>query len=198
MVELVLFDLGGVLADFGGVGPMRELAGIDTDEEVWRRWLACPWVRAFERGACGADEFAAGLVSEWGLSISPEQFLAGFRSWLAAPLPGAEELVRSVRDRMPVGCLSNTNQVHWDEAVVDWPLVDLFDHRFLSFQIGLLKPDADVFQHVAKAVALEPSRVLFLDDNLINVEGARHAGFAAAHVRGVHDARASLVEYGVL
>jgi hypothetical protein len=33
-VEAVIFDLGGVLADFGGVGPMRELAGINSDDEV--------------------------------------------------------------------------------------------------------------------------------------------------------------------
>jgi hypothetical protein len=33
-VDAVIFDLGGVLADFGGVGPMRALAGIDTDEEL--------------------------------------------------------------------------------------------------------------------------------------------------------------------
>jgi hypothetical protein len=65
VVEMVLFDLGGVLADFGGVGPMRELADLDTDEEEWKRWLACRWVRAFERGSCAAEEFAVGLVSEW-------------------------------------------------------------------------------------------------------------------------------------
>ena len=108
MFELVVFDLGGVLADFGGVGPMRELAGIDTDEEVWTRWLASPWVRAFERGSCTATEFSVGLVREWGLPTSPQEFLDSFRSWLAVPFPGAEDLVRSVKDRLPVACLSNT------------------------------------------------------------------------------------------
>ena len=39
-VDVVLFDLGGVLIDFGGVGPMKELSGITGDEELWRRWLA--------------------------------------------------------------------------------------------------------------------------------------------------------------
>ena len=60
-VDVVLFDLGGVLIDFGGVGPMKELAGIASDEEVWRRWLGCRWVRDFERGRCSPEDFAAGV-----------------------------------------------------------------------------------------------------------------------------------------
>ena len=81
---------------------------------------------------------------------------------------------------------------------MNWPLVELFTFRFLSFQIGLLKPDADVFEYVSQAVGLSPARVLFLDDNLINVEAARHAGFEAIQVRGVNEARTSLVANGVL
>lgn len=198
MVDVVIFDLGGVLADFGGVGPMRELAGLDTDDEVWVRWLACPWVRAFERGGCSADDFAAGLVAEWRLPISPQDFLSGFRSWLVAPLPGAEELVRRVKARLPVGCLSNTNPVHWDERASGWPVVGLFDHRFLSFQLGLLKPDREVFEHVAEVLGRPPARLLFLDDNLINVEAARAVGFEALSVKGVEEARTALEAAGVI
>jgi hypothetical protein len=50
-IDLVLFDLGGVLIELGGVAAMMELAGIDTDDELWLRWLSCRWVRTFERGA---------------------------------------------------------------------------------------------------------------------------------------------------
>lgn len=197
-VDAVIFDLGGVLADFGGVGPMRELAGIDTDEEVWRRWLTCRWVRSFERGACSPGEFAAGVVSDWALPVTPEVFLDRFRTWLVAPLPGAEELVRSVKQRVAVGCLSNTNRVHWEGRASAWPVVGLFDFRFLSFEVGLVKPDREVFEHVARRVGADPGRLLFLDDNLVNVEGARSAGLLAAQVTGVRGARLALAGAGVL
>jgi len=198
MIEAVIFDLGGVLADFGGVGPMRELAGMDTDEEVWERWLACPWVRSFESGGCSVEEFAAGVVDEWGLPTSSDDFLEGFTGWLAGPFPGAEDLVRAVRETVPVGCLSNTNDVHWIRAISTWPLADMFDYRFLSFQIGLLKPDGEIFEHVVGQVGLEPESLLFLDDNLINVEAARQSGLRADRVRGIDEARASLVAHGIL
>src|SRR5262245_60742684 len=112
-VDIVLFDLGGVLFDFGGVAAMKKLAAIDDDDEMWTRWLTCPWVRSFERGDCSVDAFAAGMVEEWNLPIDADAFLTSFRSWLGGPLDGAEELVAETRRILPVGCLSNTNSLHW-------------------------------------------------------------------------------------
>jgi FMN phosphatase YigB (HAD superfamily) len=60
-VDLVLFDLGGVLIEVHGVHAMLELTGIKSEEELWRRWLTCRWVRRFESGGCSETEFAAGV-----------------------------------------------------------------------------------------------------------------------------------------
>jgi HAD superfamily hydrolase (TIGR01509 family) len=197
-IDVVLFDLGGVLIDFGGVGAMKELAGIDSDDEVWRRWLTCPWVRSFEGGHCSKEDFATGVIRDWGLRVEPERFLDAFRSWPGGPLPGADTLLRTVQRRVPAGCLSNTNSLHWQDQFARWPLLEAFDFCFLSFEIGYVKPDQELFDHVAGVLSLSPDRVLFLDDNAVNVEGATAAGFTALHVRGVDEARRALVATGVL
>ncbi len=196
--DLVLFDLGGVLIELSGVGAMQELAGIASEDELWERWLSCPWVRAFERGECTAEEFAAGMVEEWNLSVAPEEFLAAFRVWPVGPMPGAEALVAEVGAVVAVGCLSNTNSLHTEDQFSRWGIFATFEPRFLSHELGVLKPDRELFERVAELAAIAPARILFLDDNLINVEGARAAGFAAEHTRGVDEARAALVARGVL
>jgi HAD superfamily hydrolase (TIGR01509 family) len=197
-VELVLFDLGGVLLQLRGVPSMRELSGISSDDELWSRWLSCPWVRSFESGSCSDEAFARGVVEDWGLSISPAAFLEEFRTWPSGPLAGAEELVTEVMARVPVGCFSNTNALHWHDHLMGWPLVRLFDTRFLSYEIGFLKPDRQAFDYVASNVGPSPDRVLFLDDNAANVDGAQAAGFSAQLVSGVAEARQVLVALGVL
>jgi FMN phosphatase YigB (HAD superfamily) len=197
-IEVVLFDLGGVLVDFGGVGPMRALADISSDEELWDRWLTCSWVRTFEQGLCSADDFAAGIVSDWDLDISPESFLVAFESWPGTTLVGAEELVHEVGQRVRVGCLSNTNTLHWEAHSARWPILASFDYRFLSFEMGKVKPDPEVFEAVTSSLTLPATKVLFLDDNLRNVEAASAAGFWAEHTRGVEAARAVLIRHAVL
>jgi putative hydrolase of the HAD superfamily len=197
-IQVVLFDLGGVLIELGGVTSMRELTGIESEDELWRRWLGCPWVRSFESGQCSVDEFAAGLIDDWRLTVAPQAFLDVFAAWPIGPYSGADELVRAVRSAVPTGCLSNTNALHWDDRFVRWPILDAFDYRFLSFELGLLKPDRDLFDRVAELLPAPRGQVLFLDDNQLNVDGAIDAGFAAARVRGVAEAEQALVAAGVL
>jgi glucose-1-phosphatase len=197
-IEVVLFDLGGVLFDFGGVAAMQALSAIEDDEELWRRWLTCRWVRAFERGGCSADDFARGVVNDWKLSITPSEYLGAFRSWLGGPLDGAEDLVYETKRVATVGCLSNTNALHWDEAEPRWPVLRAFDARFLSFEMGCVKPDREIFDRVAATLGRPRDRILFIDDNTMNIEGAIEAGFRAVRARGVDDARRALVSVGLL
>ena len=194
-----MFDLGGVLAQFGGVERMRALAGVDDDEELWRRWLTCEWVRRFERGVCRPEDFAAGVVADWSLPVTGEVFLSEFTSWLVGPLPGAEELVaRTKASGAPVAVLSNTNQVHWEAGAGQWPLLGMFDRAFLSFEIGMVKPDREIFDHVVDELGVAARDVLFLDDNRMNVEQAHAAGLRAERVVGVSEARQALIAAGVL
>jgi FMN phosphatase YigB (HAD superfamily) len=196
--DVVLFDLGGVLIDPGGVGPMRQLGRIESDDALWERWLTCRWVRAFERGGCSAEEFAAGVVDDWELGISPGDFLLSFGDWPGAMLDGASDLVGAVRPVVPVGCLSNTNVVHWDRHFSDLVTALDFDHTFLSFELGLVKPDREIFANVSSRLGVPAHRILFLDDNTLNVEAALASGFVARRAQGVAEARRALISLGVL
>jgi HAD superfamily hydrolase (TIGR01509 family) len=197
-IELVLFDLGGVLFEPGGVGQMRELSGIGSDDELWSRWLNCPWVRSFEAGRCSAEEFAAGVVDDWGLDLTPDSFLQEFGTWPRGPYPGAGELLDRVRSAGPVGCLSNTNAYQWDAHYEGIALTSSFDFRFLSFELGMVKPDREIFEAVAGRLPAAPAQVLFLDDNAANIEAAAATGFAVAHVRGLEETRRALVAAGIV
>jgi FMN phosphatase YigB (HAD superfamily) len=169
-----------------------------SDEEVWHRWLASPWVRRFERGGCSASEFSVGVVAEWGLAISPERFLDIFRRWPIGPFDGAPELLAEVRRSVPVGCLSNTNTLHWEYQSAAWPMLGAFDFRFLSFELGLVKPDQEVFRTVADRLPVSPDRVLYLDDVALNSDAARSFGFRSEQARGIEEVRRVLAKFGLI
>jgi len=195
---VVVFDLGGVLADFGGLGPLRQMSGIDSDEELWRRWLTCEPVRRFESGLGTDEEFASALVAEWQLPISAVELLEMFPGWLVGPYDGAAELVRETAQRARVACFSNSNRLHWEAGVEAWPLLREFERAFVSFEIGAVKPDPEAFEIVVGELGVDAVQILFLDDNQLNVDAAVSVGMQARRVRGVDGARAALVDAGVL
>ena len=54
--SVVLFDIGGVLAELGAIS---ELLGAGDDADLWRRWILSESVRAFEKGEISVDTFGA-------------------------------------------------------------------------------------------------------------------------------------------
>jgi putative hydrolase of the HAD superfamily len=77
-------------------------------------------------------------------------------------------------------------------------LARYFELSFASHLVGMLKPDIEIFQHIVEQIGCPPTRILFLDDNQLNVASARTAGMVARRVAGLAEVRAALAELGVL
>jgi glucose-1-phosphatase len=93
------------------------------------------------------------------------------------------ELIKKIRQKYPIYLLSNTNNIHI-KASNDYlkkahgisHLDQLFDQLFLSYEMGMWKPDVEIYNSVLKQIKLQPNEVLFLDDNLKNIETANTLG----------------------
>ena len=198
-IEVVLFDVGGVLLEVHGIAAIMEwLEHRVTPEEVWGMWLASPVVRAFESGRIDEAEFAAGILAELRLSMPVSAFLDSFVTWPVRLYPGAPELIARIPSRYRRAVLSNTNAVHWPRIVEELGLGASFEQCFASHLIGKIKPDAQAFEHAVEALACEPERILFLDDNLVNVDAARSCGLRAIRVRGLAETQRALEELRIL
>ncbi len=194
----VLFDLGGVLIETVGTAEIARLTGKSDGAAIWRQWLASPWVQRFEAGRCAPEEFAAGFVAENGFDLSPDAFLASFRGWITHAFPGAFDLLAQVRAFATIGCLSNTNVLHYRDNGDLRALIDACERRFLSYEIGHVKPSAAIFAYAVAELGYAPGDILFLDDNEPNVAAARALGIDAQCVKGVTAARVALIERGVI
>lgn len=190
--EVILFDLGGVLMDFAGLQRLADLCGEPNSPDLRSRWAASPWLQAFERGHCDAEAFCAGIVADWDLDLTPNEFLVEFRSWPKGPFDGALDVLRSLHGRIQIGCLSNTNPIHWQLHLERWGVVQYFDRTFVSHELGMMKPDPEIYRYVVQRFGIAPQRVLFLDDSKDNVVAAREVGMKAEHVCGIEEVRHAL------
>jgi len=198
-VDAILFDLGGVLIELVGVEEMLCWSpDLCTTDELWRRWLRSPAVRRYETGGCDRHDFAAAVIDEFGLPVDPATFLDAFAQWPRRLFAGATELLAGLAPRYRLASVSNTNDLHWDRFEREWSLPSCFHANFPSYQVGRLKPDADYFLHVLEVLDLPPARVLFVDDNRINVEAAARLGLVARHVPTFAALRPALATLGLV
>jgi len=198
-LRVLLFDVGGVLVELGGVEIILEWLGNRiTAEELWRRWLLSVPVRQFETGQIDAPAFAAGVIAEFGLAVEPQQFLDSFVSWPTGLYPGTLELLERIPRRYQRALLSNSNPLHWPRVLDEMGLGVAFDNHFVSHLTGRIKPDPEAFEHVLESLDCRPSQVLFFDDNLLNIEAAQKLGMHAVRVRGLVEAQQALIDLAIL
>ena len=83
-----------------------------------------------------------------------------------------------------LGCFSNTHAMHWEHMNTSFAWMKIFEIKLASHLCGVAKPDAGAFRAICGAANLEPNECLFIDDRLVNVEGARSIGMQALHFQG--------------
>ncbi len=132
-----------------------------------------------ERGAIGQRDFELGIGRKFG--IDGERLVE--RVWdHLRPEPLLLEFVRRARRHgIKAGLLSNSLGTEPYNACVAWNLVDEFDTLVISGEVGLRKPDPEIFQLAVKRLAVLAEACVFVDDMEHNLGAAREAGLTVVH-----------------
>jgi putative hydrolase of the HAD superfamily len=187
--------LRGVITDWGGVmtNPILETvkAWLDADgiDHSSYRTVMGRWVRAYgdagdgspihalERGECTTEEFerllAAEIVRLDGDPVAPDGLLAKMFAGTVLSEP-MQSLMRELRSAgLRTALLSNS----W--GLADYPrevFPGLFDAVVLSAEVGMRKPEEQIFLHAAQLLGLRPQECVFIDDIEVNVTAAEAIG----------------------
>jgi FMN phosphatase YigB (HAD superfamily) len=144
-----------------------------TEEELWRRLT--PTLRV-------EDEVAREL-----------------RQWrrILIPIPDTIHILKGVRRRYPLYCLSNVDKATTHYLQERYRLYDIFDGTVLSWEAGMRKPEMGIYELVIHRFNLIPERILFIDDKERNLIPARQVGFQTIPFRSPEDLGVKLVNHGV-
>lgn len=187
----LVFDLGGVLFDFDGVAGVAGLTGMSQDE-AHGAIVASHAVHALETGEIGAEAFGRQFAAELGVSLSSAEMVELWASWEAGPKPGSVQLLASLRDRHRIACLTNNNAIHWSRLCTLHNAHRLFHKCYVSHEIGLMKPDPRLFEHVVADLGTPATEIIYFDDRLDIVEAAEAFGLNAHQVTNPEHIRAVL------
>ncbi len=172
--RLLLLDLGGVLLHLND--PVETFGIGSSRSDFFKVWIMSPAVQAFESGAIGPGEFARRIVDDLDLPYTTEEFLQRFEAWPDRIPADTGTLLQTVPSHIDCAILSNTNALHWHKLDIERDLHGRVSRCFLSFETGLIKPDARAFRQVLEETGYTSSQVLFIDDNPINTAAAAQLG----------------------
>ena len=195
----VLFDIGNVLV---GWSPERVYDAAIGQETRARLFAEVD----LEGMNLGVDRGLPMRASVEALAARHPEHAGAIRLWserwaeMFAPVIGhSVRLLRALRAReVPVFALSNFGRETFALAEAMHPFLREFDRRFLSAELGVLKPDPAIYAAVEAATGLAPERLLFADDKPENIAAAAARGWATHHFTTPEGWAARLVAEGLL
>jgi epoxide hydrolase-like predicted phosphatase len=189
-IKTIFWDIGGVLERTEDPAPRAALA----DQLGWpvselsRVIFGHVDDYRIQRGLITLEEHYANLAEALEIPTSRvdsvlDAFFGGDRLDLALV-----DHIRALRQEYTTAVISNYMPVLRDKITNLWQIGDAFDVLVVSSEVGVMKPDPEIYRIALEKTSTPPGQGVFIDDFIENVEGARRAGMRAIHFKAAPQA----------
>ena len=195
----LIFDLGGVLIDLDVKRMLQGFEDVGLDPRMFMAESAekgattvCEGMSVgqllsdYQTGDITTEELLETILPECRPGTTREQLVEAWNHCLVSIPRERLETVRRWREKgHRTYMLSNTNDLHWRYISTrcfggeGLGLEDCFDGVFLSHEMRLAKPDAEIYRSMLQRLGVRAEDCWFVDDAKVNVEAARKEGLQA-------------------
>ena len=189
MNKMVIMDWGGVIDNFNDEvngwkartrSIIRRLGNSDDEINNWATFD----VDDKKYNICEInddillDKWISYVINKYALSCNKEEFLEVYKGEYANVIYYKEiiEILYKTKKYCQIGILSNLTKLDKDRLVKQIDLSKL-DYVGLSFELEIMKPKNKIYQLVEEQTKIEPNNILFIDDRIDNINGARDRGW---------------------
>jgi len=187
--KAIIFDLGAVILNINYQNTIDAFTklGVKNASTFYSKKVQTDLFNKIETGKITTEQFLSALQKE----TNNATIKLVESAWNAMLLNLPEErlaLIKELKKDYSIFLLSNTNAIHIDafkKQLGDekWEeFYGLFDKLYLSHEVGLRKPNAEIFEHILTEQKLKAEEVFFIDDSPQHIEGAKKLGIQTHHL----------------
>lgn len=189
-VKSIIFDLGGVLLnlDVAKTSEAFKKLGLTQIDELFRIGFASSFFKEYEKGLISDEQFIT-EAQKLALPGTTRQQIVDAWNVMLLDFPAERvELLKKLKNKYSIFLFSNTNHIHLQHFHKTYreefgsEMDELFQKAYYSHLIKQRKPDVAAYQYIINDSGVNAAETLFIDDALVNVEGAREAGLQGLHL----------------
>ena len=190
-ISTLIFDLGGVIVDLDlpkCIQKFKDL-GLENIEQYLSNFGQKDFFMQFEKGQIGIPAFRNEIRKLAGTELSDVQIDKAWCSFLTQIPVEKLHLLSELKKKYRLLLLSNTNPLHIETAVAaefsktGKTMQDFFDKCYLSYEMGMVKPDVEIFEALLTDAQVKAEECLFLDDGKKNIDTAAALGIQTYWVK---------------
>ena len=201
-IDLVVFDLGGVLIDWNPRYLYRQI--FDSEDEV-EHFLGTVCTNEWNVSLDAGRTFADAIAERQSRFPAYADAIAAYQHRWLEMISGAVEPTVGVLRRLekqgrPMIALTNWSSETFALVRHDprFDFLNAFERIFVSGELKMVKPDPAIFRHLLTAMNVDATRCFFIDDSSANIASARSLGFNAHHFVDAAQLERDLTKRGLL
>lgn len=199
-IDTLVFDLGGVFIDWNPRYMYRKLFEDEAEMEDFLETICTSeWNRELDRG-CSFAEAVSELRSrhpEFAAEI--EAYDSRWEEMLGGRIEDAVRALEELHERgYALYALTNWSAEKFPVARSRYEFLGLFEEILVSGEEGLVKPDREIYELLARRTGINPARSVFVDDREENVRAAEKLGFTGVVFRDPRQMRRDLAGLDLL
>ncbi len=133
-------------------------------------------------GGITGRKFYDQLKKEFALTVSYDSFVKIYQNIFWANKPMKKFLKNMVAEKkFNIFLLSNTDHLHIPYLYKAYPHIDLIKNKVVSFKVGYLKPDKEIYEHLFSKYKIDPAESYLIDDMPENIEAGKKFGLITHH-----------------
>ena len=184
-IKNIIFDLGGVILniDYNRTVKAFKEIGLDDFDKFFSQYNLNDFFMKLEKGQRTEEDFLKEMRRNISHKISNEAIIDAWNAILLDFPVSRINLLRNLSKNYRLFLLSNTNKIHLDafNKILftnhnEKSLDAFFEKAYYSHEIGMRKPDEEIFRYVLEQSCLTPHETLFFDDTSINIDAAEKVG----------------------
>lgn len=191
-IENLIFDLGGVILTLDMPRAEHHFTdlGVKDYNTLFRSGNVSSFFKDYEVGGISDAEFLQALRNLAGLPLTDEALVAAWNAMLGYFPEERIALLNKLKSKYRLFLFSNTNALHltafrkiYTDAFNGNVFDDHFEKAYYSHLLRMRKPDKESYEHIISENRLDPSKTVFIDDSILNIEGAEAAGLKGIHIK---------------
>ncbi|MFA4989574.1 MAG: HAD family phosphatase [Candidatus Omnitrophota bacterium] len=200
--KVVLFDLGNVLIDFDyNISAQRIARFCDrSPKEIAGFFLNSAITVLFEEGKIAPVDFFTKIKAILDLKLSYAAFVPIWDEifFLSAKNRSVYSLISNLKLRYRIALVSNIDILHYEYLKKRFPVFDVFDNLFLSYELGVAKPNPLIYRKALAVLKLGPEDVFYIDDRPELVKSAQGLGIKSWVFSGIPQLKSDLLRAGII
>ena len=199
MINCIIFDIGNVLLDFNPLDYLKNLFTDSTPQEILELhrdiFESEEWIK-LDRGVISQQQAVETLAIR-----NPklkDKIQKAMETWVEILTP-KEDVIKILKKldskKYKLLLLSNFHEDAYAYIIDKYEFFQLFQGGIISYKEKLLKPEEEIYLSLIKKYNINPIEAIFIDDTVVNIDGANMLGFNTIQFRNAKQLQCELNNY---